>query len=153
MPENIKLFWWQIGHNMVLVGEWLGKRGGPLGCPLCSLPMETLRHCLWDYPQAQKVWDRVTHLLAACEVEGTASWSVAAWIDHSVDRWTDLVNADSWCYVCTRGKIVKIRFEKGLQPTSPRFPEIWMLIAGFTLWYTVNIRLSAHVDLKEEMRT
>ena len=51
-----------------------------------------------------------------CEVEGTASWSAAAWIDHSAEGWTDAVNADSWCYVCTRGKIVKIRFERGLQP-------------------------------------
>ena len=30
-------------------------------------------------------------------------WSVAAWIDNSVDRWTNTVNADSWCYVCTVG--------------------------------------------------
>ena len=107
MPEKIKLFWWQIGHNVVPVGEWLGKRGG---LTLRSLPIETLRHCLWDFPQAQKVWDRVIQLLAACEVQGTISWSVAAWIDHSVDRWTDVVNADSWCYVCTRGKIIKIKF-------------------------------------------
>ena len=58
-----------------------------------------------------------------------------AWIDHSVDSWTDAFNADSWCYECTRGKIVKTRFERGLQTASPRFREIWMLIAGFTLWY------------------
>ena len=96
--------------------------------------------CLWDCPQAQKVWDRVTRLLVASEVEGTASWSVAAWIDHLIEGWTDAVNADSWCYVCTRGKIVKIRFERGLQPASPRFPEIWMLIAGFTLWYIWKVR-------------
>ena len=96
----LKCFWWQIGHNVVPVGEWLDKHGGPLGCPMCSLPIETLRHCLWDCPQAQKVWDRVTCLLAASEVEGTTSWSVVAWIDHSVDGWTDSVNADSWCYVC-----------------------------------------------------
>ena len=93
---------------MVLVGEWLGKRGGPLGCPLCS--------------------------------SSTTSWSVAAWIDHSIDRWTDVVNADSLCYVCTRGKIVKIRFERGLQSASPRFLEIWMLIASFTLWYIWKAR-------------
>ena len=105
---KVKLFWWQIGHNVVLVGEWLGKRDGPLGCPLCS--------------------------------SSTTSWSVAAWIDHSIDRWTDVVNADSLCYVCTRGKIVKIRFERGLHPASLRFPEIWMLIAGFTLWYIWKVR-------------
>ena len=58
----------------------------------------------------------------------------------SVDRWKDAVNADSWLYLCTRGKIVKIRFERGLQPASPRFPEIWMLIAGFTLWYIWKAR-------------
>ena len=75
-----------------------------------------------------------------CEVEGTASWSAAAWIDHSAEGWTDAVNADSWCYVCTRGKIVKIRFERGLQHASPRFPEIWMLIIGFTLWYIWKAR-------------
>ena len=69
MPEKIKLFWWQIGHNVVPVGEWLGKRGSPLGHPLCFSPIETLRHCLWDCPQAQKVWDRVARLLAACEVK------------------------------------------------------------------------------------
>ena len=28
-----------------------------------------------------------------------------------------------------------MRFERGLQSASPRFPKIWMLIAGFTLWY------------------
>ena len=55
MPEKIKLFWWQIGHNVVPVGEWLDKHGGPLGCPLCSRPIETLRHCLWDCPQAQNI--------------------------------------------------------------------------------------------------
>ena len=116
------------------------KRGAPIVCPLCSSPIETLRHCLWHCPQAQRVWDRVTFLLPACEVEGTTSWSAAAWIDHSVDRWTDAFNADSWCYVCMRGKIAKIRFERGLQSASPRFPEIWMLIAGFTLWYVWKAR-------------
>ena len=105
-----------------------------------AFSLESLRHCLWDCPQAQKVWDRVTRLLVACEVEGTTSWSAAAWIDHSVERWTDVVNVDSWCYVCTRGKIIQIRFERGLLPTSPRFPEIWMLIAGFTLWYIWKAR-------------
>ena len=93
---------------MVPIGKWLGKHNGPLGSLVCSSPIEALRHCLWDCPQAQKVWDRVTRLLAACEVEGTTSWSVAAWIDHSVDRWTDTFNVDSWCYVCMRGKIANI---------------------------------------------
>ena len=55
VPKKIKLFWWQIGHNMVPVDEWLGKRGGPIACPLCSSPIETLRHCLWDCPKAQRV--------------------------------------------------------------------------------------------------
>ena len=140
MPEKIKLFWWQIGHNVIPVGEWLGKRGGPIGCPLCSSPIESLRHCLWDCPQAQKVWDRVTRLLAACEVVGTASWSAAAWIDHSTDRWTDAFNADTWCYVCTGGQIGKIRFKRDLLSASPRFLEIWRLIAGFTLWYVWKAR-------------
>ena len=82
----------------------------------------------------------MTRLLAACEVQGTTSWSTVAWIDHSVDRWTDNINADSWCFVCTRGKIVKIRFERGLQSTSPRFPKVWMLITSFTLWYVWKAR-------------
>ena len=74
MPEKIKLFWWQISHNVVPVGEWLGKRGSLIVCPLCSeSPIETLGHCLWDCPQDQKAWDRVIRLLAACEVEGTTS--------------------------------------------------------------------------------
>ena len=114
LSEKIKLFWWQIVHNVVPVGEWLRKRGDPIVCPLCSSPIETLRHCQQD---------RVTHLLASCEVEGTTSWSVAAWINHSVDSWTDAFNADRWCYECTRGKIVKTRFERGLQTATPRFQK------------------------------
>ena len=43
--EKIKLFWRQISHNMVPVGEWLGKCGAPIVCPLCSSPIETPRHC------------------------------------------------------------------------------------------------------------
>jgi hypothetical protein len=54
-------------------------------------------------------------------------------------RWMDVVNADSWCYVCRRGNIVKIRFKRGFHPTSPRFSEIWILIAGFTLWYVWKV--------------
>ena len=54
---------------MVPIGEWLAKHGSPIGFLLCSSPIKTLRHCLWDCAQAQNVLDRVTHLLAACEVE------------------------------------------------------------------------------------
>ena len=40
--EKIKLLWWQISHNMVLVGEWLGKHGGSIVCPLYFAPTETM---------------------------------------------------------------------------------------------------------------
>ena len=128
VPEKIKIFWWQIGHNMVPIGEWLGKCGCSIASPLCSSPIETLRHCLSDCPQAQRVWDKVTHLLLACEVEGITSWSATPWI-------VDTFNADTWCYQCTRGKLIKTWFERVLKTASPRFWEIWMLIASFTLWY------------------
>ena len=39
-------------------------------------------------------------------------------------------------------------FERGLQTASPRFREIWMLIAGFTLWYVWKARfLKVFLDL------
>ena len=127
---------------VVPVGEWVGKRGSPLGCPLFSSPIESLRHCLWDCSQAQKVWDRVTHLLAACEVEGIASWSVATWIDHSVDRWTDAFNADSWCYVCMRGKMDVDRglnLVVGLESTMPKgLPSSGLAARGSDHGYMVR---------------
>ena len=69
------------GHHVEItknysVGKWLDKHGGPTSCPLCSSLIETLRHYLRGFLQAQRVWDRVTHLLVACEVEGTKSWCV-----------------------------------------------------------------------------
>ena len=48
-------------------------------------------------------------------------------------------NANNWCYEFTRGKIIKTGFERGLQTTSPRFREIWMLITGFTPWYVWKV--------------
>ena len=59
--------------------------------------------------------------------------------DHVVDGLRDAFNADSWCYECTRGKIVKTRFKRGLQTASPQFQEIWMLIAS-PLWYVWKAR-------------
>ena len=56
VPEKIKLFWWKIGHNVVLVGEWLGKWGSMIVCRHCFACIEILRHYLWDCPQAQRVW-------------------------------------------------------------------------------------------------
>ena len=107
------------GHHVEItknysVGKWLDKHGGPTSCPLCSSPIETLRHYLRGFLQAQRVWDRVTHLLVACEVEGTTSLSAAAWIDLSVNSQTGAFNVDIWCSECTRGKVVKTRFERGL---------------------------------------
>ena len=43
MPKKIKFFWCQISHNVTPVGEWLGKRGCLIACPLYSSPIETLR--------------------------------------------------------------------------------------------------------------
>ena len=63
-----------------------------------------------------------------------------AWINPSVDSWMDAFNAGSWCYECTRGKLVKTYFERGLKTASPRFREIWMLIASFTRWYVWKAR-------------
>ena len=45
------------------------------------------------------------------------------------------LSVDSWHYECTRGEIIKTQFERDLKTASPWFREIWMLIAGFTLWY------------------
>ena len=125
---------------MVHVGKWLGKCGSSIACPLCSSPIETLRHYFGDCFQAQMVWDKVTRLVVACEVEGTTLWGETTWIDLSVDCWMDAFNLDTWCYECTRGKLVKTQFERGLKTAHPRFQEIKMLIAGFTLWYAWKAR-------------
>ena len=134
VPKKIKLFWWQIGHKVVSFREWLGKRGGR---QFSHFALHLLR--LWDIvceiALNQKGTITLICLLAACEVEGTTLWSTGAWIDQSVDSWTNASNVGSWCCECTRGKITKTRFKRGFQTTSPRFWEIWMLIASFGLWY------------------
>ena len=82
----------------------------------------------------------MTHLLATCEVEGTTSWSAVPWINPLADSWMDAFNASSWCYECTRGKLVKTHFERGLKTTSTPSLEIWVLIIDFTLWYVWKAR-------------
>ena len=66
--------------------------------------------------------------------------SATACINLSVDSRMNTFNANNWCYECTRGKLVKTRFERGWKTTSSRFREIWMLIVGFTLWYVWKAR-------------
>ena len=77
---------------MVPVGKWIGKQGGSIACPVCLALIQTQKHCLWDFPQAQRVWDRVTRLLVAFEEEGTTSWSAVAWINPLANSWTNAFN-------------------------------------------------------------
>ena len=51
---RLAITWSKLGNGQVNVAVSL------IVFPLCSSPSQTLRHYLWDCPQAQRAWDRVT---------------------------------------------------------------------------------------------
>ena len=130
-----------MSHKVVPVGEWIGKRGGPTACPLCSAPIETLKTLICGIAPSSEGMEQ-GYSPPRCLRSGRHSIVACDGVDQSLDTdsWTDTSKAGTWCYECTRGKIVKIRFERSLKTAFPCFHEIWMLISRFTVWYLWKAR-------------
>lgn len=58
VPERVKIFVWQLGHDRLLTNE-RGSRwwGGSGTCPVCCSTLETSVHALHDCPFASSVWN------------------------------------------------------------------------------------------------
>lgn len=58
------IFQWLVAHRAIAVGTWLSFGGRPLDCSGCGHPQESQRHCLWDCPLAQQIWQRILRIVS-----------------------------------------------------------------------------------------
>ena len=58
MPK-IKVFLWQLCHNVLPVKGILARRGCNVDpqCPLCATEIESIHHLFWDCHATKRVWD------------------------------------------------------------------------------------------------
>ena len=134
---KVRVFHWQLIYRAVPVNEWLKGQHLQALCVDYGLASESVRHCLWDFVYARKVWQRLLRIFQFQKMYVNVSWGSVVWMtlrNHAF-AYDSRFGITEAMHVCQDSIQWIPKDDMRVNPEDDAQLELWILLSNAALWH------------------